>query len=139
MAKRLTEFRFLSTLSLRRATSLSTQSNHNFGISIHALLAESDKVKLNRTARRITFLSTLSLRRATNEIAYQRQINQFLSTLSLRRATSISMPKPGKVKISIHALLAESDCCNCTVHNRQNQFLSTLSLRRATTSHQVPC
>ena len=33
---------FLSTLSLRRATLLSIRNTHNFGISIHALLAESD-------------------------------------------------------------------------------------------------
>ena len=57
------------------------------------------------------FLSTLSLRRATwRNDARHRTYQLFLSTLSLRRATpSISTPKPGKV-ISIHALLAESDC-----------------------------
>ena len=35
-------------------------------------------------------------------------------------------------KISIHALLAESDLCGAHVHVRNAQFLSTLSLRRAT-------
>ena len=58
---------------------------------------------------------------------------EFLSTLSLRRATPlISMPKPGKVKISIHALLAESDMIRQPNPTRNNKFLSTLSLRRAT-------
>ena len=56
-------------------------------ISIHALLAESDEMKLDRTASRITFLSTLSLRRAT--VHYD---NYNLHCV-----------------ISIHALLAESD------------------------------
>ena len=37
-------------------------------ISIHALLAESDKLDINRTAKTIVFLSTLSLRRATGRI-----------------------------------------------------------------------
>ena len=34
---------------------------------------------------------------------------EFLSTLSLRRATSPHRPAPASVRISIHALLAESD------------------------------
>ena len=101
------------------------------GISIHALLTESDLVPL-LTYRRVTFLSTLSLRRATG---------------LCRAATS-------GWTISIHALLTESDVSNSqksgTLTNfyprspygeRQNQrelllryqvFLSTLSLRRAT-------
>ena len=78
------------------------------------------------------FLSTLSLRRAT--IYQERQgefyahfyprspcgerltttiticiASKFLSTLSLRRATSKLSGDNGKIKISIHALLAESD------------------------------
>ena len=36
---------------------------------------------------------------------------EFLSTLSLRRATSPHRPAPASVRISIHALLAESDPC----------------------------
>ena len=56
---------FLSTLSLRRATYFSGVMRQNPGISIHALLAESDLktpcVKLSIEV----FLSTLSLRRAT--------------------------------------------------------------------------
>ena len=78
------------------------------------------------------FLSTLSLRRATlsaisSLTAYQyfyprspcgeRPLTtckyackpEFLSTLSLRRATSPHRPAPASVRISIHALLAESD------------------------------
>ena len=101
-------------------------------ISIHALLAESDKAKnsmkerikiflstlsLRRATRsdpalraQKVFLSTLSLRRATNGIDSGIRSIQFLSTLSLRRATAapaIVLPARG---ISIHALLAESDC-----------------------------
>ena len=79
---------FLSTLSLRRATSWHSQHQHeqkNFyprspcgerpgqthypvrsaGISIHALLAESDAQGHTRNAKKRLFLSTLSLRRAT--------------------------------------------------------------------------
>ena len=80
------------------------------GISIHALLAESDNfrcsikcaicnfyprspcgerpnaVKKNTSFHKL-FLSTLSLRRATNGIRLIVHIGRFLSTLSLRRAT----------------------------------------------------
>ena len=101
---------FLSTLSLRRATTVQIVI-----VIVHAL-----------------FLSTLSLRRATQSSAkstpeeanfYPRSpcgerqlyINRtakaviFLSTLSLRRATTQKKNQPGKLNISIHALLAESD------------------------------
>ena len=78
----------------------------------------------------------------------------FLSTLSLRRATYNIIIHYAKKNISIHALLAESDCYSLR-HSTQNRhfyprspcgerllaapcrillmlFLSTLSLRRAT-------
>ena len=105
--------RFLSTLSLRRATrggvacyldnlisihALLAESDGDLvhlsaldGISIHALLAESDHiVKVQCVVHIAEFLSTLSLRRAT---VWDRRTNprprRFLSTLSLRRATTL--------------------------------------------------
>ena len=79
--------RFLSTLSLRRATGQVSGSVHRTMISIHALLAESDALRSPRIALMVGFLSTLSLRRATS--------SRFLLF--------------GTHPISIHALLAESD------------------------------
>ena len=56
----------------------------------------------------------------------------FLSTLSLRRATYLRDLGACQLRISIHALLAESDP-NCKVDlSVLTEFLSTLSLRRAT-------
>ena len=132
----MTYVEFLSTLSLRRATSGNqhTQTFENC-ISIHALLAESDTAETAKTSNADTFLSTLSLRRATRNIANgerekdnfyprspcgERQPRKteapgaivFLSTLSLRRAT---------IRIAQIAPIV--------------QFLSTLSLRRATSKH----
>ena len=102
---------FLSTLSLRRATenqgfcvfvqlhfyprSPCGERRHfgflrpsRLGISIHALLAESDIKKPDVSVVEYKFLSTLSLRRATNRgPIVQLDISTFLSTLSLRRAT----------------------------------------------------
>ena len=101
---------FLSTLSLRRATHYDNYNLHCIEISIHALLAESDQLYINRTAKTIVFLSTLSLRRATHlDTLSALAPKQFLSTLSLRRAT-----------------------LSCFVRIMSVLFLSTLSLRRAT-------
>ena len=80
--------KFLSTLSLRRATVIRFVGQHNLLlISIHALLAESDFQKLLYHFIPAAFLSTLSLRRATGGLK--------------------ELSKGGI--ISIHALLAESD------------------------------
>ena len=100
---------FLSTLSLRRATS-------DRGVSI----------------RYGKFLSTLSLRRATTMVGAGMTILPFLSTLSLRRATVAKVLDIPVIEISIHALLAESDCCAWCKERTSCPFLSTLSLRRAT-------
>ena len=101
-------------------------------ISIHALLAESDLGFCCCLFGGLVFLSTLSLRRATRpwwkcrafrlyfyprSPCGERHINTdsfsrvmlFLSTLSLRRATSYTSAGCGRIAISIHALLAESD------------------------------
>ena len=103
-------FAFLSTLSLRRATTLGLVGWLRVLISIHALLAESDGI-VNRNSN----------------------FNQkFLSTLSLRRATHYDNYNLHCVEISIHALLAESDYHNTIFLTIYRGFLSTLSLRRAT-------
>ena len=78
---------FLSTLSLRRATVRVCESVRGVSISIHALLAESDKICLSNHLVKPTFLSTLSLRRATKGGVLYGSSKGFLSTLSLRRAT----------------------------------------------------
>ena len=78
---------FLSTLSLRRATTHKS--------------AKSNKAH--------EFLSTLSLRRATFYFEKTAIIKRFLSTLSLRRATFFARCLCWGLNISIHALLAESD------------------------------
>ena len=146
---------FLSTLSLRRATWQRGSRLTYVEISIHALLAESDRRSQKQRHPQMyfyprspcgerpfwcfvvlkgqVFLSTLSLRRATSARSlFSIHKFQFLSTLSLRRATicagkSIASnfhfyprspcgerPPPYNLmihdaKISIHALLAESD------------------------------
>ena len=58
----------------------------------------------------------------------------FLSTLSLRRATQRRAIPINQLRISIHALLAESDVGRFRTIMIHPRFLSTLSLRRATSS-----
>ena len=81
-------YRFLSTLSLRRATHYGWSWYDDFTISIHALLAESDLLSCSVKTMSALFLSTLSLRRATAALLPTDGLFfLFLSTLSLRRAT----------------------------------------------------
>ena len=62
----------------------------------------------------------------------------FLSTLSLRRATLQPRSDRSSRNISIHALLAESDCFAVVIASPTPwAFLSTLSLRRATRQRLV--
>mgnify|MGYP004422240901 CR=1 FL=1 len=146
---------FLSTLSLRRATSsmddLEPSKTHFYPrspcgerqatngfthappqISIHALLAESDRVTQGNNFQQGHFYprSPCGERRATK--SDQGASNQFLSTLSLRRATHYDNYNLHCVEISIHALLAESDGSTELTFPGFGIFLSTLSLRRAT-------
>ena len=146
-------------------------------ISIHALLAESDPLRVPAEKASSEFLSTLSLRRATSRgsVSMSRYRNfyprspcgerhlsttlqkqpsyfyprspcgerprcngilrgstLFLSTLSLRRATRSQLYQTVINAISIHALLAESDGIPSGGSGGADAFLSTLSLRRAT-------
>ena len=108
-------YKFLSTLSLRRATATPRAGRQAAAISIHALLAESDAILGNPCAGcpaiSIHALLAESDRRA--HVAAEAR-SQFLSTLSLRRATAVPWAHPWACAISIHALLAESDCVTCT-------------------------
>ena len=134
----------------------SQSSRAGIRISIHALLAESDRGWCFISAFPQTFLSTLSLRRATQWFGLSFLNIEFLSTLSLRRATlcrrccyptaGYFYPRspcgerllhkpdgaPLPLNISIHALLAESDFWVRSFLAPFFIFLSTLSLRRAT-------
>ena len=108
--------KFLSTLSLRRATVCPPVGSLVLFISIHALLAESDQRYHRQAADRGYF--------------YPR------SPCGERLPADLQIW--AALDISIHALLAESDCMRrCTVAG-SCRFLSTLSLRRATRGRNPP-
>ena len=157
---------FLSTLSLRRATVRQRPGLPAGNISIHALLAESDRlVQLQRGAEPISIHALLAesdvvagfVNYGPADISIHallaesdqkptlpmRFLLAFLSTLSLRRATFLCMLKHLPFDISIHALLAESDSVRDVPIFSNTTFLSTLSLRRATMVHPhiicTPC
>ena len=103
---------FLSTLSLRRATDINRGSNHvKRHISIHALLAESDYDTSSLTKCQVKFLSTLSLRRATGSgLAWLAPRAYFYPRSPCGERLHYDNYNLHCVEISIHALLAESDC-----------------------------
>ena len=101
---------FLSTLSLRRATTAGLGNLVGDGIFLSTLsLRRATGTSARFFRHRCRFLSTLSLRRATCAPATAASRLLFLSTLSLRRATHYRRNA-----------------------DRNTRFLSTLSLRRAT-------
>ena len=80
------------------------------GISIHALLAESDRREGPRCQGLSEFLSTLSLRRATLlQRSESAQGHNFYPRSPCGERLSIERCSLKEFKISIHALLAESD------------------------------
>ena len=103
--------KFLSTLSLRRATWRSSKTGRHF----------------------LYFYPRSPCGERPVAGSCRNGVIGFLSTLSLRRATVTGFDSGTMVPaISIHALLAESDYTTWLPAARQNVFLSTLSLRRAT-------
>ena len=121
--ERLTPARILSRLSL---------------ISIHALLAESDRLPTALRTPHQRFLSTLSLRRAT-AVLQQAQQEADISIHALLAESDLleQSASYNAALISIHALLAESDDYLFCPPPRYDLFLSTLSLRRATVSISI--
>ena len=101
---------FLSTLSLRRATRCCTPLAHTAAISIHALLAESDRfLRLYEGIDRYFYPRSLCVERPEgNNNSFFRQkisIHALLAESDSPKSEIFGTPS----KISIHALLAESD------------------------------
>ena len=107
---RLVSMSFLSTLSLRRATCSHASHVPFYPISIHALLAESDRSNSTKLPSGGHFYPRSPC--GERPAHFAKQIHS--------------------VGISIHALLAESDIETSRVCTDADGFLSTLSLRRAT-------
>ncbi len=117
--------RFLSTLSLRRATPYGAAQTVYRTISIHALLAESDICIVHSVYHPKSFLSTLSLRRATlRDEAYLRGLDDFYPRSPCGERQAAMPCRVFLCRISIHALLAESDFHALL----QGHFIVTISI-----------
>ena len=102
---------FLSTLSLRRATFSGSAWVQEFPISIHALLAESDRQAGQQQQHHNDFYP----RSPCGERLSMETFRQAFSSISIHALLAES-DIAGRItskgtKISIHALLAESDHC----------------------------
>ena len=87
VARMVNATKFLSTLSLRRATHGHCAFGHAVNISIHALLAESDGLYARLFFADADFYPRSPCGERPAFDAAWRKNNGFLSTLSLRRAT----------------------------------------------------
>ena len=146
---------FLSTLSLRRATGPAVKGYRGSSISIHALLAESDRFRASLSAvvtisihallaesdrsrpRRgpdllgISIHALLAESDLTSVVSSAGTMDFYPRSPCGERPTNHDQATKAR-QISIHALLAESDNILCVVSVQVGGFLSTLSLRRAT-------
>ena len=105
------------------------QRNH---ISIHALLAESDKKGSGKSTTLTNFYPRSPCGERQRQIPVPLGWRYFYprSPCGERLSKKAAMGKP--TLISIHALLAESDATEAATTANEALFLSTLSLRRAT-------
>ena len=127
-----TTAKFLSTLSLRRATLFRIYSLNASSISIHALLAESDTAFWGFVAEVRHFYPRSPCGERHLKIAQFDNTSVFLSTLSLRRATFAHFLY-GRYALYFYP---RSPCgerhIRWVLPHGEEIFLSTLSLRRAT-------
>ena len=146
---------FLSTLSLRRATSSSVISGsrhrhfyprspcgerrvtvlgiqHRVGISIHALLAESDVTRVASTPTTVISIHALLAESDPTRTSTGCVYMYFYPRSPCGERLNSAYGALDGASISIHALLAESDRRLMCFWLCGLLFLSTLSLRRAT-------
>ena len=123
---------FLSTLSLRRATRTAFEACTMDGISIHALLAESDRWVRRRHKQAIDFYPRSPCGERRSARSSLRMAGYFYPRSPCGERLGNYDRWTMKTSISIHALLAESDEAQTLAQEYVDKFLSTLSLRRAT-------
>ena len=130
--------KFLSTLSLRRATGKTYGALEHVHISIHALLAESDTYPSQcRTFARDFYPRSPCGERLPLRLELVRRLYHFYPRSPCGERPALKTIKALFDTISIHALLAESDNNLKKSVSVTVPFLSTLSLRRATTANRT--
>ena len=132
---RAAKHKFLSTLSLRRATCIWVDKTQNAANFYPRSPCGERQRETQTNEDRYKFLSTLSLRRATGfSYFYIIKITDFYPRSPCGERPVYGVLPVSTALISIHALLAESDLICLSFFIKNVLFLSTLSLRRATKS-----
>ena len=101
--------RFQSTHSLRSATRFARAGRYRHGVSIHALLAECDSSTGGQPPDNKSFNPRTPCGVRLPPHLQASPTTLFQSTHSLRSATPPDNKRNTKLKVSIHALLAECD------------------------------
>ena len=127
-----TKRRFLSTLSLRRATVWAHQRHFAPDISIHALLAESDVWCTQARPPNGDFYPRSPCGERLAGVPAKADRVYFYPRSPCGERPGAPVDRMPSSSISIHALLAESDTIFAVRPYDAPIFLSTLSLRRAT-------
>ena len=102
------------------------------GISIHALLAESDLLQYGSGMYTLISIHALLAESDVNRRLSYGSYYDFYPRSPCGERHKVTTTTPNSYDISIHALLAESDFMFLGQLSMSSPFLSTLSLRRAT-------
>ena len=132
LPRRSSRLQFLSTLSLRRATRCPIHKVIFQGISIHALLAESDCEEVKPMTDNKNFYPRSPCGERQKGSGKSTTLTNFYPRSPCGERRFYLTLEGRKTQISIHALLAESDLYLGRQNPERGEFLSTLSLRRAT-------
>ena len=121
-----TAWKFLSTLSLRRATRYDNYNLHCVEISIHALLAESDKTLVILTKKFDNFYPRSPCGERRQQPAGTTRTAYFYPRSPCGERRANNQPGQQGQHISIHALLAESDNLQQNQHQRKQISIHAL-------------
>ena len=129
---------FLSTLSLRRATSfINRRGDNNINFYPRSPCGERHRCVLHSLSQPLAFLSTLSLRRATPGIFLYLTFHENFYP----RSPCGERPPVETINVGSHDFYPRSPCGERLMHTlifaNPVLFLSTLSLRRATLHNAV--
>ena len=135
MAKRLIEFRFLSTLSLRRATLIEFRKLLHPSHFYPRSPCGERRQQPHGTTRTTYFYPRSPCGERLFWFGLGARVSYFYPRSPCGERRNGYPHTRQRDVISIHALLAESDLLNGRFRAINNTFLSTLSLRRATMRH----
>ena len=132
-ASHIAKFKFLSTLSLRRATSKSLVFRRVYRYFYpRSPCGERPILTMQVAILQYYFYPRSPCGERRGKVTNEYDQSDFYPRSPCGERRPIDVPQYQILDISIHALLAESDQSRAVSHQTARKFLSTLSLRRAT-------